>query len=244
MNEQVLEDFLLDKIGVNDFVTKIFEKSNLKDEEFNVTLDHLLKLCEHTINGKIDIGLLENLSNQIIFSDYFCWDNETADGEIVSETLFDWGNPAINFPINDLNLRLWRDYLKTGDYRLKDFNNWNTHIDRQKEICKKVNADWRPVNPKHKIGISADLDGEPIHGLRHQPEKGTTGWYIWTGDYSAEADFFKSMHAGHLLEKRPDLIKYLGLPPGYRFLIDQKGYEDIWEDKELLDLDSNERQQS
>lgn len=142
MNEQVLEDFLLDKILVDNFVTKVFEKPNYKVGEFKIIRDHLLKLCDQTIDKKIDIGLLENLADHIVFSDYFCWDNETTDGEIVSETLFDWGNPTINFPINELNLKLWKEYLKTGDYRLKDFNNWNTHIDRQKEVCKKVKADW------------------------------------------------------------------------------------------------------
>jgi hypothetical protein len=151
------------------------------------------------------------------------------------------GNPTINYEINELNLKLWKEYLQTGEYKLGDFNNWNSHIQKQKNICKKVNSDWGPVNPKHKIGISDNLDQQPVHGLRHSPEKGTTGWFIWTGDYSAADDFFKPIHAVHLLERRPDLIKYLGLPPGYRFLVDDKGHEDIWEDKQLLDVDSNVR---
>jgi len=101
----------------------------------------------------------------------------------------------------------------------------------------KVGSDWRPVNPKHKIGIAGNLNDEPIHGLRHAPEKGTTGWYIWTGEYSTAEDFFKPMHAGHLLQRRPDIIKYLGLQPGFRFLTDRKGHEDIWQDEQLLNRD-------
>lgn len=78
----------------------------------------------------------------------------------------------------------------------------------------------------------------PINGLRHFPEGNTTGWYIWTGEYSAAPDFFKPMHLFHLQEYYPELLKYLGLPPGNRFLIDDKGYEDVWFDEGLLIYDT------
>lgn len=241
MDDQILEDFLVDKIGAKEFVERVFTKQNNKQGEFLLTRNHLLKLCELTIEKKIEADILVVIADNLMVSDYFFWDNETKDGEIVSETIFEWGNPYINFEINELNLKLWREYLTTGEYRLKDFNIWNSHIQRQKEICTKYKVDWRPVNPKHKIGISDNLDSEPIHGLRHSPDKGTTGWFIWTGEYSADTDFFKPVHAVHLLERRPDLIKYLGLPPGHRFLVDSKGYEDIWEDKELVKDSMNTR---
>ncbi|WP_423842024.1 immunity protein Imm33 domain-containing protein [Acanthopleuribacter pedis] len=34
-----------------------------------------------------------------------------------------------------------------------------------------------------KVGISLHVKSEiqPLNGLRHQPEKGTSGWYIWAG---------------------------------------------------------------
>lgn len=241
MDEQVLEDFLLNRIDAEVFVEMLFKKSIYKEGDFLLTRQHVLRLCDLTIEKKIDVGLLENISEWLIFSDYFNWENESKDGEIVSETIFEWANPTINYEINDLNLKLWKEYLQTGEYKLPDFNNWNTHIQRQKDICKKVSSNWRPVNPKHKIGISSDLEGEPVHGLRHPPERGTTGWFIWTGEYSTDEDFFKPIHAVHLLQRRPDLIKYLGLPPGYRFLVDSKGHEDIWEDKQLSNLDDTSR---
>ena len=150
----MLEDFLLDRIDASVFLETVFKKPNYKEGDFLLTRQHLLKLCDLTIDKKIEGGLLENISDWLIFSDYFNWDNESKDGEIVSETIFEWANPTINYEINDLNLTLWKEYLQTGEYKLGDFNNWNTHIQRQRDICKKVNSDWRPVNPKHKIGIS------------------------------------------------------------------------------------------
>lgn len=105
MDEQVLEDFLLDRIDAKVFVETVFARPNYKEGDFLLT------------RQKIDVGLLEDISDWLIFSDYFNWDSESKDGEIVSETIFEWANPTINYEINELNLKLWRDYLQTGEYK-------------------------------------------------------------------------------------------------------------------------------
>src|SRR5579872_5645688 len=93
---------------------------------------------------------------------------------------------------------------------------------QQKEICKKYNVDFFDAPSNFKIGISRNIkEGAlPINGLRHNPEGDTTGWYIWAGEnLSSDADFFIPLHIEHLEEWCPMVIKYLGLPPSYRFLI-------------------------
>lgn len=109
-------------------------------------------------------------------------------------------------------------------------------IAEQQGLCKKFNVDWQPSPPDLKVGISKNIkDGiMPINGLRHQPEGDTSGWYIWAGEYSKNADFFQPMHVDHLNEHFPSILKYLGLPAGWRFQIDDKGYEDLWFDEKLL----------
>ena len=109
-------------------------------------------------------------------------------------------------------------------------------INEQKEICKKFNTEHFPCTDGWKIGVSKNISGGemPINGLRYNPENGTMGWYIWAGNYSDDPNFFEPIHVEHLIEKCPLVLKYLGLPPGWRFQIDEKGYEDVWEDKELL----------
>lgn len=114
-----------------------------------------------------------------------------------------------------------------------DINRWNVYVEQQKEICNKLSVAWIENQPNQVIGL-ADINDVPIHGLRHPIENNSTGWYIWTKDYSSDPDFFKPTHIVHLLDIKPQLLKYLGLPPGYRFLIDDKGYEDIWYDETLL----------
>ena len=90
------------------------------------------------------------------------------------------------------------------------------------------------------LGVSRSLLGSdwtwPIHGLRHPPEDQANGWYIWTGDLSADEDFFQPLHQSHLVERVPELERLLVLPPGMRFLI-APGHEDVWEDLSLLDVD-------
>ena len=86
-----------------------------------------------------------------------------------------------------------------------------------------------------KLGIAIETIGqEPINGLRHKAENGTNGWYIWCGTkFSEKEDFFSPLHVEHIDKYLPKIKEYLDLPPGYRFLIDENNYEDIWFEKEL-----------
>ena len=88
-----------------------------------------------------------------------------------------------------------------------------------------------------KLGIALSTLGQiPINGMRVAPENGTNGWYIWCGEkLSSNADFFDPIHVEHIVKYLPQLQAYLGLPPGYRFLINNNGYEDIWYDSSLLE---------
>jgi hypothetical protein len=108
----------------------------------------------------------------------------------------------------------------------------------QKNICKKYGATFFESPPELKVGISLNVKNglQPLNGLRHPPEGDTTGWYIWAGeDFSDDPDFFVPLHVKHLYEWCPKIVKYLGLPPGWRFLI-ANNYEDVWEDPSLLNI--------
>ena len=63
----------------------------------------------------------------------------------------------------------------------------------------------------------------------------TTGWYLWAGrdDVPLEPDAFVPLHVEHLAAWRPEILRFLGLPPGWRFLTDGS-YVDVWYDAALL----------
>ena len=106
----------------------------------------------------------------------------------------------------------------------------------QIDVCRKYDAVFQASNPSSKLGISDNFrSGEkPLNGLRHNPEANTCGWYIWAGEEFSDApDFFKPLHVSHLIETLPIVLPYLGLAPGWRFLI-AEDYVDVWFDAKLL----------
>jgi len=110
-------------------------------------------------------------------------------------------------------------------------------LKEQKKICQKYGAPFFEVLPTLKVGIAQNVKAGllPINGLRHPPEGDTTGWYIWGGEeLSKDPGFFVPVHVEHLEDWCPSVLKYLGLGPGWRFLI-APDHEDVWEDKSLLD---------
>jgi hypothetical protein len=106
---------------------------------------------------------------------------------------------------------------------------------RQRELCARYGSNFVSAPPDSILGIALETLGKfPVNGLRHPPEKGTSGWYIWCGEsLDIRPDFFAPLRVSHLIEKCPVSIPSLGLPPGSRFLLGEKGYEDVWFDATL-----------
>ena len=111
-------------------------------------------------------------------------------------------------------------------------------FDEQLKVCSRIGISCERIGEDSIIGLGRNIGtaSMPINGLRHPPTGRSSGWYIWAGKYSDAEDYFEPVHVRHLLEKYPFVLAYLGLPPGWRFQIDDKGYEDVWEDEELLDV--------
>jgi|ERR1700710_901654 len=108
-------------------------------------------------------------------------------------------------------------------------------VEKQAAICRRHGAEFL-VSPGHlKAGVARNLGLVPLHGLRHPATEDTTGWYIWSGEFSEAPDFFEPVHVGHLMEICRDVVPYLGLAPGWRFLV-APGHVDVWFDKTLLDV--------
>jgi hypothetical protein len=106
----------------------------------------------------------------------------------------------------------------------------------QETVCNKYGTSFYGVDNSLKLGISRNFKERllPINGLRIKPEGDTVGWYIWIGEELSNApDFFLPLHVEHIKEWVPEIEKYLGLPPGWRFLL-AGDYEDVWFDEELL----------
>jgi hypothetical protein len=107
---------------------------------------------------------------------------------------------------------------------------------RQRQICERYGSAFVASPTDLKVGISENTKENlmPLNGLRHAPEGGTTGWYIWRGEEINESpDFFKPLHVTHLETWCPEALPFLGLAPGWRFL-KAGDYLDVWFDKNLV----------
>jgi len=107
----------------------------------------------------------------------------------------------------------------------------------QAKVCGRYKCEFVASAPDSKLGIALQTLGKlPINGLRHLPEKGTNGWYVWCGtELSQASDFFSPLHASHVGECCAEILPYLGLPPGFRFLLGGDHVE-VWFDAKLLDV--------
>jgi hypothetical protein len=106
----------------------------------------------------------------------------------------------------------------------------------QTNLCRRFGVPVTFPERHLKLGVSANFfSGKlPLNGLRHPPEDGTCGWFLWAGqEFSSAPDFFQPIHVEHLFQRGPQVLPYLALPPGWRFLV-ADNYEDVWQDDSLL----------
>jgi hypothetical protein len=107
----------------------------------------------------------------------------------------------------------------------------------QKITCKKHGVEFVPVIDTAISGFARSTLGlNPVNGFRHPVQNDTSGWYIWCGDeFLPSPDFFASVLTKHLYDELPQIVPFLALPPGSRFLL-SGNYVDIWFDEDLLNV--------
>ncbi|HEX6729687.1 MAG TPA: hypothetical protein VF074_06740 [Pyrinomonadaceae bacterium] len=107
----------------------------------------------------------------------------------------------------------------------------------QRDYCASQNVQYLPAYKDSNASLALATQGRiPINGLRHPPEGEHNGWFLWSGEeLSTDPMFFSNVHTHHLMELRPEVLKFPGLPPGHRFLLDGH-YLDVWFDPSLLNV--------
>ncbi|MDN3693600.1 hypothetical protein QWZ06_15550 [Chryseobacterium tructae] len=75
-------------------------------------------------------------------------------------------------------------------------------------------------------------EGKDIEGIRYDSSQNESGWYLITDDYDDNIKSLKTVHFYHVAFARPDILKYLAIPFGYRFLM-KNGNVEIIKDEEV-----------
>ena len=96
-------------------------------------------------------------------------------------------------------------------------------IEEQKLLCEEFGSAYIAVSGDDVIAVAVQtLNKDPIVGLRKAPEgEEKVAWYIYGGELGEDEVNFETM---------PDVLPYLALEQGYRFMIDADDYEDVWKE--------------
>src|SRR5688572_19826352 len=115
MKEQVLLDYLTYKISVCELaadligsqkstgrdVTSVYIESLDSSSEFQISRDHIIRLCKESLSGNLPFESINTIAFAIITSDFFILGDED---EIMKEVVYDWDNPDIGYPLTKSNM--------------------------------------------------------------------------------------------------------------------------------------------
>ena len=122
---------------------------------------------------------------------------------------------------------------KDGEGFIEGIDNAIGIINEQKLECVKYNvAPSFPTFSQMIIVSKGVLEGERIDAVRYPSPNHMTGWWLTTDQYDDDIKSLETLHYYHIAFKRPDIMKYLALPFGFRFLSGQEG--EVWFDEEVL----------
>lgn len=164
MNEEKLRDYFMGTLAAQELaedlrdsqkktsydVTTVYVDS-MKSGEFAVTKQHLILLCDDVISGNIPLTDLNTIGFALIASDYFTWDNIPGDEETITQVISDWDSPEIGYDLTIKNVRLWKEYLLTGRYRLDKheltlkFRSKGKHMVLYQTIDEILWSEWDPI---------------------------------------------------------------------------------------------------
>ena len=103
----------------------------------------------------------------------------------------------------------------------------------QHEVCDHFGAVFSPPQADQMVALSDGVfKGEAVQGVRYGAPEHMTGWYLTTAGFSGDVSSLKVEHIYHLTARRPDLARYVALPPGHRFDT-TGGVDDVWFDAEV-----------
>jgi hypothetical protein len=104
-------------------------------------------------------------------------------------------------------------------------------IAEQKLLCEEFGSAYKVVSGDDVVAVAVQtLDKDPLVGIRKLPDTEGVSWYIYGGELAEGFDTFETMTVRELQDILPDVLPYLALDIGYRFMIDGDDYEDVWKE--------------
>ena len=117
-------------------------------------------------------------------------------------------------------------FIEGADYAI------NT-VKKQLETCKDQSTSTLFPTFSQMIVVSKGvIEGRELNAVRYPSAGHMTGWWLTTDLYNGNINSLETLHYYHVAFNRPDIIKWLALPFGFRFISGSK--DKIWFDSEVL----------
>ena len=86
------------------------------------------------------------------------------------------------------------------------------------ERCRKHHVRFVPAQPHSNVHFALETIGQtPINGLRHPPQRDSSGWYIWCGEeFPTSPQCFIALQTIHLADCCPEALRLPALSSASR----------------------------
>jgi len=99
---------------IRDYRSEHIDIHAVPDDLFVVTGDHLVALCDATLNGDLLPTQLETIASIFVTSEVFVWNLENLPNDPVNKVIHAWDMPDINYPLTHDAVMRFRRFLLTG----------------------------------------------------------------------------------------------------------------------------------
>jgi len=181
---------------------------------------------------KLDIGNQDDTDYFDILKyiiDY-CIDSNSKISSNQNIAYYSW---LLQFRSHDQNYYGLYEISSNGEAFNKGCDTAISIIREQSEICSQYGLIPSFPNFNQMIVISEGVyEGKDVEAIRYVSPGHMSGWWLITDDYNDNIESLMTVHFYHVAFKRPDILKYLALPFGYRFLMENDSIEIIKDDAE------------
>lgn len=192
----------------------VYKEISIKKEKGSFITEGLVKFIDKEIKLLIKDQSEQDYLNLLYYlSDYILHEfPKISSGQTIA--YYSWLLQLVEvnhfFLINEAEAN-GEGFRHGADYSINVLNN-------QKEECSLHKI--LPAFPSfsQNIVISKGVyEGLAVNGVRYSSPNHMTGWWLTTDLYDSNINSLMNVHFFHVAFKRPDILKYLALPVGYRF---------------------------
>jgi hypothetical protein len=84
-------------------------------EDFVVTTDHLVELCDAVLDGGLEPCHLEAIASVLVSSERFSWNGSNHPNDPINKVIHAWDTPDLNYCLTKETVMKFRTFLRTGE---------------------------------------------------------------------------------------------------------------------------------